>query len=86
MVSEIFSRAVTPAGNDSDSGFAFNFDEEKSAELKEVGNKLIVRKKYWKERGLGNKQNEAQPLEDDQIEKMWSTGAIGLQNRLLHLV
>ena len=49
---------------------------------------LSVKKKDLKKKGLGNKPNAAQPLEDDQIEKMWSTGAIGLQNprSLLHLV
>ena len=41
-----------------------------------------------KRNGLGNKPNAAQPLEEDEIEKIWSTGALGLQNlrSLLHLV
>ena len=41
-----------------------------------------------KRKGLGNKPNAAQPLEEDEIEKIWSTGALGLQNprSLLHLV
>jgi len=49
---------------------------------------LSVKKKDLKKKGFGNKPNAAQPLEDDEVEKMWSTGAIGLQNprSLLRLV
>ena len=47
-----------------------------------------MKKKYLKQKGLGNKPNAAQPVETEDIEKMWSSGAIGLQNprSLLHLV
>ena len=48
---------------------------------------LSVKKKDSKRKGLGNKPNAAQLLEEDEIEKIWSTGALGLQNpcSLLHL-
>jgi len=41
-----------------------------------------------KQKGLGNKPNAAQSVETEDTEKMWSSGAIGLQNpcSLLHLV
>ena len=47
-----------------------------------------MKKKDLKQKGLGNKTNTAQPVETEDIEKMWSLGAIGLQNHrsLLHLV
>ena len=41
---------------------------------------LSVKKKDLKKKGLGNKPNAIEPLEDHQIEQMWSSGAIGLQN------
>ena len=49
---------------------------------------LSMKKKDLKQKGLGNKPNAAQPVETEDIEKMWSSGAIGLQNprSLLHLV
>jgi len=49
---------------------------------------LSIKKKDLKQKGLGNKPNAAQPVETEDIEKMWSSGAIGLQNprSLLHLV
>ena len=49
---------------------------------------LSMKKKDLKQKGLGNKPNAAQPVEAEDIEKMWSSGAIGLQNPrfLLHLV
>lgn len=49
---------------------------------------LSVKKKDLKKKGLGNKPNASEPLEDHQIEQMWSSGAIGLQNprSLLRLV
>ena len=47
-----------------------------------------MKKKDLKQKGLGNKPNAAQPVETEDIKKMWSSGAIGLQNprSLLHLV
>ena len=65
-----------------------NFDIGKNEEFDEVANMLSVKKKDLKRKGLGNKPNAAQPLEEDEIEKIWSTGALGLQNprSLLHLV
>ena len=67
-----------------------NFDLKKSSgiELKKVSMMLSMKKKDLKQKGLGNKANAAQPVETKDIEKMWSSGAIGLQNprSLLHLV
>ena len=67
-----------------------NFDLEKSSaiEFEEVSTMLSMKKKELKQKGLGNKVNAAQPVETEDIEKMWSSGAIGLQNprSLLHLV
>ena len=66
-----------------------NFDLEKSSaiEFEEVSTMLSMKKKDLKQKGLGNKRNAAQPVETDDIEKMWSSGAIGFQNprSLLHL-
>ena len=47
-----------------------------------------MKKKDLKQKGFGNKPNAAQPVETEDIEKMWSSGAISLQNprSLLHLV
>ena len=67
-----------------------NFHLEKSSaiEFEEVSTMLFINKKDLKQKGLGNKANVAQPVEAEDIEKMWSSGAIGLQNprSLLHLV
>ena len=65
-----------------------NFDLKKNKEFAEVANMLSVKKKDLKRKGLGNKPNAAQPLEEDEIEKIWSTRALGLQTprSLLHLV
>lgn len=67
-----------------------NFDIEKSSgvEFKEVASMLSIKKKDLKKKGLGNKPHAAHPVEAEEIEKMWSSGAIGLQNprALLHLV
>ena len=67
-----------------------NFDLEKSSaiEFEEVSTMLSMKKQDLKQKGLGNKPNAAQPVETEDIEKMWSSGAIGLQNprSLLHLV
>ena len=54
-----------------------NFDIEN---FEEVVAMLSVKKKDLKKKGLGNKPNASEPLEDHQIEPMWSPGAIGLQN------
>ena len=54
-----------------------NFDIEN---FEEVVAMLSVKKKDLKKKGLGNKPNASEPLEDHQIEQMWSSGAIGLQN------
>ena len=48
--------------------------------FEEVFAMLSVKKKDLKKKGLGNKPNASEPLEDHQIEPMWSPGAIGLQN------
>ena len=47
-----------------------------------------MKKKDLKQKGLGNKLNAAQPVETENIEKMWPSGAIGFQNprSLLNLV
>ena len=47
----------------------------------------VKKKKELTQKGLGNKSNAAQPVETD-IENVWSSGAIGLQNprSLLHLI
>ena len=59
-----------------------NFDLEKSSaiEFEEVSTMLSMKKKDLKQKGLGNKANAAQPVETEDIEKMWSSGAISLQN------
>jgi hypothetical protein len=67
-----------------------NFDIEKTSgtEFGEVSNFLALKKKDLKKKGLGNKPNAAEPVEKEDIENMWSSGAIGLSNprSLLHLV
>ena len=57
-------------------------------EFEEVSTMLSMKKKDLKRKGLGNKPNAAQPIETEDIEKMWSSGAIGPQNPRfpLHLV
>ena len=54
-----------------------NFDIENFEDIVAM---LSVKKKDLKKKGLGNKPNAIEPLEDHQIEQMWSSGAIGLQN------
>ena len=67
-----------------------NFDLEKSSaiEFEELSTTLSIKKKDLKQKGLGNKLNAAQPVETEDIEKMWPSDAIGFQNprSLLHLV
>ncbi|KAK3736132.1 hypothetical protein QZH41_004640 [Actinostola sp. cb2023] len=41
---------------------------------------LAFEKKDLKKKGLGNKPNAADPVEAEDLEKMWSSGAVGLQN------
>ena len=61
---------------------------QKNEEFNEVAKMLSVKRKDLKRQGLGNKPKAAQPLEEDEIEKIWSSGAVGLQNprSVLHLV
>ena len=47
-----------------------NFDIGKNEEFDEVANMLSVKKKDLKRKSLGNKPNTAQPLEEDEIEKI----------------
>ena len=53
-----------------------NFHLEKSSanEFEEVSTMLSMKKKDLKQKGLGNKPNAAQPVETEDIEKMWSSG------------
>ena len=67
----------------------FNLEKSSAIEFEEVSTMMLsINKKDLKQKGLGNKLNAAQPVETEDIEKMWSSGAIGLQNprSLLHLV
>ena len=59
-----------------------NFDIEKSTGLEfvEVAKILSLKKKDLKKKGLGNKANAAQPVEEEEIEKLWSTGTKELKN------
>lgn len=61
------------------------FDIGEDEDLKK---KLASKKKQLKSKGKGNRPNEAHPLDDIQIEKLWETGAIGLKTprQILHLV
>ena len=67
-----------------------DFDIEKTSgiEFEEVAAILSLKKKDLKKKGLGNKPNAAKPVENDEIEKMWTSGAIGLKTprSLLQLV
>ncbi|KAK3731509.1 hypothetical protein QZH41_008540 [Actinostola sp. cb2023] len=67
-----------------------NFDIEKSSgiEFQEVADMLSTKKKNLKKQGLGNQPNAAQPVEKEDVEKLWSSGAVGLKNprKLIHLV
>ena len=49
---------------------------------------LSLKKKDLKRKGLGNKPNTAQPIEAEQLQKMWKSGAIGLKSprALINLV
>ena len=63
-----------------------NFDLKKSSaiEFEGVSTMLSMKKKDLKQKGHGNKPNATQPVEAEDIEKMWSSGAIRLS--LVHLV
>ncbi|KAK3731884.1 hypothetical protein QZH41_000659 [Actinostola sp. cb2023] len=58
----------------------FDLDKTGSAEFEEVATMLSLKKKDLKKKGLGNKPNAADPVEAEDLEKMWSSGAVGLQN------
>ncbi|KAK3728377.1 hypothetical protein QZH41_006206, partial [Actinostola sp. cb2023] len=67
-----------------------NFDIEKSSaiEFQEVADMISTKKKNLKKQGLGNQPNAAQPVEKEDVETLWSSGAVGLKNprKLIHLV
>ena len=50
--------------------------------------KLAAKKKQLKAEGKGNRPHRADPLDENQMEKLWTTGAVGLKTsrKLLHLV
>ena len=50
-----------------------NFDIEKNEEFNEVAKMLSVKRKDLKRKGLGNKPNAAQPLEEDENLVQWSS-------------
>ena len=50
--------------------------------------KLAAKKKQLKAEGKGNRPHRADPLDENQVEKLWTTGASGLKTprQLLHLM
>ena len=58
----------------------FDLDKTGSAEFEEVATMLSLKKKDLKKKGLGNKPNAANPVEEEDLEKMWASGAVGLQS------
>jgi len=50
--------------------------------------KLTSKRKQLKASGKGNRPNSANALDENQIEKLWASGAVGLNgpHQLLHLV
>ena len=62
-----------------------NFDIGDDNDLKK---KLAAKKKQLKADGKGNRPFQADPLDENQIEKLWNSGAVGLKTprQLLHLV
>ena len=47
--------------------------------------KLATKKKQLKAEGKGNRPDRATPLDENQVEKLWTTGAVGLKTlRQLH--
>ena len=62
-----------------------SFDIGEDEDLKK---KLAAKKKQLKPEGKGNRPHRADPLDENQMEKLWTTGAVGLKTprQLLHLV
>ena len=62
-----------------------SFDIGEDEDLKK---KLAAKKKQLKAEGKGNRPHRADPLDENQMEKLWTTGAVGLKTprQLLHLV
>ena len=73
---------------------AIYFLERKDGESFDIGEdedlkkKLAARKKQLKAEGKGNRPHRADPLDENQVEKLWTTGAVGLKTprQLLHLM
>ncbi|KAK3730140.1 hypothetical protein QZH41_015850, partial [Actinostola sp. cb2023] len=59
-----------------------NFDIEKGSgtEFEEVAEMLSLKKKDLKKKGFGNKPNTAQPIDDEDVQKMWESGAVGMHS------
>ena len=57
-------------------------------EDEDLNKKLAAKKKQLKAEGKGNRPRRADPLDENQMEKLWTTGAVGLKTprQLLHLV
>ena len=62
-----------------------SFDIGEDEDLKK---KPAAKKKQLKAEGKGNRPHRADPLDENQVEKLWTTGAVGLKTprQLLHLV
>ena len=62
-----------------------SFDIGEDEDLKK---KLAANKKQLKSEGKGNRPHRADPLDENQMEKLCTTGAVGLKKprQLLHLV
>ena len=58
-----------------------SFDVGEDEDLKK---KLAAKTKQLKAEGKGNRPHRVDPLDENQLEKLWTTGAAGL--KLLHLV
>ena len=73
---------------------AIYFLERKDGESFDIGEdedlnkKLAARKQQLKAEGKGNRPHRADPLDENQVEKLWTTGAVGLKTpcELLHLM
>ena len=71
--------------------FFFERKDGESFDIREDENlkmKLASKGKQLKAEGKGNRPNRSDPLDDSQMEKLWTSGAIGLktQRQLLHLM
>ena len=53
-------------------GTFLDLGKSSATEFEEVSTMLSIKKKDLKQKGLGNKSNGAQPVETEDIEKMWS--------------